>query len=77
MQRNDEPMSVGSWMLVIFVLAIPVVNLIMYIFWEFDGNGNINRKNFCMASLIWALILIVVGVFVSLITSLIYYNYYY
>jgi len=64
---DKKPLSVGEWMLTIFVLAIPLVNIIMYFVWALSSSGNLNRKNFCIASLLWALIIIVlVGFFVTI-----------
>lgn len=60
-RNNDEVMSVGYWLLVMLVLAIPVVNIIMYIIWAFSSNTNPNLSNFCKATLIMGLI----GVFIA------------
>ena len=56
---QNDPLSVGEWMLTILVLAIPIVNLVMLFVWAF-GSGNISRKNYCKASLIFAAIFIVI-----------------
>ena len=55
---RTRPMTVGDWFVTILILAIPLVNIIMYLYWAFSSTGNINRKNFCIASLIWVLIAI-------------------
>lgn len=55
----EEPLSVGSWMLTMLVLTIPVANLVMLFVWAF-GEGNRGRKNFCRASLIYVAISIVI-----------------
>jgi hypothetical protein len=57
--RND--ISVGSWMLMMLVTAIPVVGLIMILVWPFTGE-NESRKNYYRAILMWVLILVVVMV---------------
>jgi hypothetical protein len=51
-------MTVGEWMLTLLVLAIPLVNLVMYLVWALSGTGNVNRRNFCRASLYWFLIIL-------------------
>lgn len=58
-----RPMTVGDWMLTILVLAIPVVNLIMYLVWALSSSGNINRRNFCRASIYWFLIILGIYIF--------------
>lgn len=53
---TDEVMSVGYWILVMLVLAIPIVNIIMYLVWAFSSNANRNLSNFCKATLLIGLI---------------------
>jgi len=54
--RTDLPLSVGDWLITLIVLAIPVLNVILYIYWAFFSNGNKSRINFCRASLILAIV---------------------
>ena len=54
---DTKPMSVGDWFITLLVLAIRIVNIIMYLVWALSSSGNVNRKNFCMASLLWFLII--------------------
>ncbi|MHC4084525.1 MAG: hypothetical protein ACYSWZ_03155 [Planctomycetota bacterium] len=60
---DARPMTVGDWMLTLLVLAIPIVNLVMYLVWALSGSGNINRRNFCRASIYW--FLIILGIYIS------------
>lgn len=53
---HDEVMSVGKWIGVMFILAIPIVNIIMYVIWAFSSNTNPNLSNFCKATLLLGLI---------------------
>ena len=55
---DTRPMTVGEWMLTLLVLAIPLVNLVMYLVWALSGTGNVNRRNFCRASIYWFLIIL-------------------
>lgn len=55
-RNTDEVMSVGQWIGVMIVLAIPIVNIIMYIIWAFSSNTNPNLSNFCKATLLLGLI---------------------
>ena len=71
---DTKPMSVTEWMLTLLILAIPVVNIIMYLYWALSDSGNLNRKNFCIASLAWFLILCGVAFVVGGILFLIGYN---
>ena len=55
---DTRPMTVGDWMLTLLVLAISLVNLIMYLVWALSSSGNLNRRNFCRASIYWFLIIL-------------------
>lgn len=56
MVNLDAPLSVGSYMLMTLVQAIPVIGFIMLLVWAFSKNSNTNRKNYAKAALIWWLI---------------------
>jgi hypothetical protein len=58
MAKETRPMTIGDWMITLLVLAIPIVNIIMYLVWAFGSSGNVNRKTFCQASLIWFVIIV-------------------
>lgn len=63
---DTSPMPMGEWLLVLLVGAVPCLGLIFYLIWAFEKNGNINRRNYCRASLVMQLIGIVVAIiFVS------------
>jgi hypothetical protein len=59
---DEKPMSVGEWLITIIVLAIPVINIIFYLYWAFTSSGNLNRRNYCRAALI--IVVIFLGIFV-------------
>ena len=62
---DTKPITVGGWMLTLLVLAIPLVNLIMYLVWALSSSGNLNRRNFCRASIYW--FLIILGIYVLIL----------
>ena len=53
---DPSPMSVKDWFITIFILSIPVVGIVMDLVWAFGSTGNLNRRNFCRASLLWVVI---------------------
>ena len=53
---DTSPLSMGEWILTLLVSVVPCVGLIFYFIWAFDRNGNINRRNYCRASLIMTLV---------------------
>ncbi len=63
---DNRTMSTMDWFFTLLVLAIPVVNIILYIVWA-CGAGNRNRVNFCRASLLWVLL---AGIFYLLLFGL-------
>jgi hypothetical protein len=69
--EDTRPMTVGDWMLTILVLAIPLVNLVMYLVWAFGSSGNVNRRTYCQAVLAWFAILLGVGLVLGLFSSVV------
>ncbi len=53
---DTSPMSVGSYILMIILTAIPIVGIIMLFVWSFSGSTNLNKKNFARAQLLLMLI---------------------
>jgi uncharacterized integral membrane protein len=67
-QVDRNYVSVGSWMGMMFISAIPVIGLVMILVWAFAGE-NESRKNYFRAILSWALIMVVLGVALGLVIS--------
>jgi hypothetical protein len=61
---NDKNyLSVGSWMFILLVAALPVIGVIMVLVWAFAGE-NETRKNYFRAIIAW--LAIIVGLVVAL-----------
>lgn len=54
--NRAEVLSMGDYLLMLILLAIPVVNFIICIIWILGRNGNPNRRNFAKAWMIVAVI---------------------
>lgn len=50
--QNNEPVSVGEWILTYIVLSIPLIGLIMMFVWGFGKNTKRSKANFCKAILL-------------------------
>ena len=66
-QSKIKNLSVGDWVIILLILAIPIVNLVMLFVWAF-GDSDPIRSNFAKANLIWmaivfALALLFFGIF--------------
>ncbi len=57
----EQPLSLGEWILTLFVTGIPCIGIIMLFVWGF-GQGNISRRNYCRAMLILTAVGIVLGI---------------
>ena len=70
---NDDPdlrpMSVGNWFLTLLILGIPLVNVVMYLVWAFLPAGNVNRRNYCRAVLLWILVGVVLAILFLLVAG--------
>ena len=63
-----SPMSVGEWVITyLLTMMIPCVNIIMLLVWSFSKTGNINRRNFCRAALIFMAIGYVFSIIVVIV----------
>lgn len=65
MNPEERPLSVGEFLLMLFLSGIPVVGFILLLVWAFGGAINQNRKNFARATLIIS----VIGFVLALIFS--------
>ena len=70
LEQPEKPLTTGEWFVTLLVLALPVVGLVMYFVWGF-GTGNVSRRNFCRAALIWLAIGLGLAV-LAMITILIF-----
>ena len=67
---NDRNyISVGSWMWMMFVTALPCIGLIMILVWAFTGD-NESRKNYYRAILAWFAIAVVLIAVLAMIGQL-------
>ncbi len=56
------PLSTWNWLATLLVLAIPVLGLLVYIYWAFASGTHPSRRNYCRAILILALVSLVLTV---------------
>lgn len=64
---NQEPVSVGSWILFFILLAIPLVNIIVIIAGAVSSTNNPSKRNYCRALILW-LVLCTLGAAACLVT---------
>lgn len=63
---TTEVMSIGSYIGMIILSSIPVVNIICWIVWLVSPNTNKNKKNFILAEIIMIAISYAVIIFASI-----------
>jgi len=59
------PLSVGSYMGMFLLMAIPLVNFIMMLIWLFGSTTNKNKKNFAIAMVLFTIIMMVLSFLLS------------
>ncbi|MFO7637612.1 MAG: zinc ribbon domain-containing protein [Clostridia bacterium] len=62
----DKPLSVGAYLGMFILLAIPIVNIIMVFVWAFGGSTNKNKKNYAIA----VMILVILGIILSIVMAI-------
>lgn len=80
-ELDREPITVGGYLIMFLIMCIPVVNLVVLLLWAFGKNGNVNRRNFSRAALIYIAIGIALTVgfvlfFVGVIANAVQYQQY-
>lgn len=65
--QNNPADSVGSWVLAIFLVGIPIVGFIYLLVLAFGGGASESRRNWARAQFVWMLIGLIIGIlFVAL-----------
>lgn len=59
---GESAVSIGDWLLTLFLVGIPIVGFILLLVWAFGGSTNSSKQNWARAALIWAVIAIVLAV---------------
>ncbi|MEP0862720.1 MAG: hypothetical protein HRF52_14910 [Ignavibacterium sp.] len=58
-QQQYRPMTLGDWLITLLIQAIPLVGFIMLFVWAFGGDTHPSKKTWAQASLLFALIMLV------------------
>jgi ABC-type Na+ efflux pump permease subunit len=61
---NYKPMTIGDWLITFLIQAIPLVGFIMLFVWAFGDGTHPSKKSWAQASLIFALIMIVLAIII-------------
>ena len=67
--NTSKPVTVGKWVCLLILSAIPVVNIICWIVWLCSSTTNKSIKNFLVAEIVVYAICIGVGVLVSVLLA--------
>ena len=59
---SQDATSTGQWVLTLFLMCIPVVNIVLLFVWAFGSNTAESKRNWARANLIWILIGIVLSI---------------
>jgi hypothetical protein len=66
--KNNKSMTVKDWIVMMFLLSIPIVNIVLLFVWAFGENTNATRKNFSQGFL--AFNAIIIGLLVAILIGL-------
>ena len=73
-EDSESVDSVGSWMLTLFLMAIPVVNLVCLLMLAFGSGHSASKRNWAKASLIWMVISVVLSIAFSFVLGMLGYS---
>lgn len=68
LQPNDTT-TTGQWVLNLFLVAIPIIGLILLFVWAFGSNTPPSKQNWARANLIWILIAILLSIILAVIAT--------
>lgn len=75
-QYQQQPMRIphdvtttGEWVLNLFLVAIPILGLILLFVWAFGSGTAPSKKNWARANLVWILIAIILSI-VAIVASM-------
>lgn len=54
---TDQPISIGDWMITLFLAAIPIIGFIMLLVWAFGDGSTPSKANWAKATLLWLVIM--------------------
>lgn len=63
-------MSIGDYVLMIFLSIIPLAGFILLLVWAFDSNVNLNKRNYARANLIIDLVVVGLVVVICIIVGI-------
>lgn len=66
---DTAPMSMGEWVITLLIMGIPCLNIIFCCVWAFGKTGNVNRRNFCRAELIFIGIALALSIIFGIIMA--------
>lgn len=55
-QNGQSPMTVGDWVLTIFISSLPLIGFVFLFIWAFGDNQRVERVTWAKATLVWMLI---------------------
>lgn len=53
----EQPISIGEWMVTLFLAAIPIIGFIMLLVWAFGDGAAATKANWAKATLLWLVIM--------------------
>jgi len=59
---DTSVMSLKDWLITLLLMSIPCVGTILLFVWAFGSGVNENKKNYCRAALIFAVIIFVISI---------------
>ena len=69
-QPMNDVTSTGEWFLNLFLVAIPVIGIILLFVWAFGSGTASSKKNWARANLIWILVGLILTIVICVVASL-------
>ena len=71
---KEEPVSTGGYFGIMFLLMIPLLNLLLLIIWACGGCRKVNKRNYARAVLLWFVVGSILSALIVLAGGLLFGN---
>jgi len=65
----EKPVSIGDWVLTLIVLGLPILNVILYIYWALSDSTPLSKKNYCRACILIFAIVVAASVMFAILAA--------
>ena len=67
--NQNQPVSVGEWIITYILMCIPIVGIVMTFIWAFGEDAKLSKKNWARAVLVLMLVCIIFSIIIGVVAG--------